>query len=184
MATRLMSVVIALVLLFCPYACAEEDPLYETYTIINGTKEATFSYPQGYTIEDEDPDIAVFVRLNEVNYITVSIPRKNKTGAQQLLENIGDEQKIIQLTDDVHVFGSHGDKSFHPMLTHMDIVEVGIDLGKHMGVLISTNCLYGQTEIYEAAMVIVESLTGDTVFSEWLTETWIPYVSRGQALPD
>lgn len=178
MGTRLISVVIALALLFCPYACAEEDSLYETYTVINGAKEVTFSYPQGYTIEDEDPVIGVFVLLDEENYITVSIPRKNKTGTQRLLENIGDEQKIIQLTDDVHVFGSHGDETFHPMLTHMDIVEVGIDLGKHMGVVISTNCPYGQTEIYEAAMVIVESLTGKTVFSEWMTETWIPYVRQ------
>lgn len=178
MGVKLLSVIIALAMLFGAYACAEESPLYETYTVKNGTKEVTFSYPQGYTIEDEDPVIAVFVRLDEENYITVSIPRKNKTGTQRLLDNIGDEQKIIQLTDDVHVFASHGDKSFHPMLTHMDIVEVGIDLGKHMGVVVSTNCPYGQTDIYEAAMVIVESLTGNTVFSEWITETWIPYVQQ------
>lgn len=175
MATRLMSVVIALVLLFCPYACAEEEPLYETYTVKDGEKEVTFSYPPGYLIEDEGPPCGVIVRLDAENYAAVSIPRKNKTGTQKLLENIGDEQQIIQLTDDVHVFATHGD---FPLSSYLDIVEVGIDLGKHMGVIVNTTCPYGRTDIYEAAMVIVESLTGDTVFSEWLTETWIPYVSE------
>ena len=35
-----------------------------------------------------------------------------------------------------------------------------------------------QTDIYEVAMTIVESLTEDTAFSEWLTETWIPYIQQ------
>lgn len=179
MGTRLMSVVIALVLLFCPYACAEEEPLYETYTAKDGEKEVTFSYPPGYLIEDEGAPCGVIVRLDAENYAAVSIPRKNKTGTQQLLENIGDEQYIIQLTDKVHVFATHGDSGIlHPMLSHLDIVAVGIDLGKHMGVIVNTECPYGRTDIYEAAMVIVESLTGDTTFSEWMTETWIPYVQQ------
>lgn len=179
MGTRLMSIIVAFALLFCPYACAEEDHLYETYTVKDGEKEATFFYPPGYLIEDNGPPLGVIVRLDAENYAAVSIPRKNKTGTQKLLENIGDEQRIIQLTDDVHVFATHGDSGIlHPMLSHLDIVVVGIDLGKHMGVIVNTECPYGRTDIYEAAMVIVESLTGDTVFSEWMTETWIPYVSK------
>ena len=168
---------VALAMIFCVCACAEEISIQETYTVKDGSKEATFSYPQGCTIEDEGPPLGVIIRLDAENYIAVSIPRKNNTGTQKLLENIGDEQKIIPLTDEVHVFASHGESN-HPMLSRLDTVEVGIDLGKHMGVIVNITCPYGQTEIYDAAMMIVESLTENTVFSEWMTETWIPYVQQ------
>ena len=168
---------VTLVMIFCVCACAEEISMQETYAVKDGSKEATFSYPQGCTIEDEGPPLGVIIRLDTENYIAVSIPRKNKTGTQKLLENIGDEQKIIQLSDGVHVFASHGESN-HPMLSHLDIIEVGIDLGKNMGIIVNITCPYGQTEIYEAAMMIVESLTEDTVFSEWMTETWIPYIQQ------
>ena len=177
MKTRCRVFAVALAMIFCVCACAEEISIQETYTVKDGSKEATFSYPQGCTIEDEGPPLGVIIRLDTENYIAVSIPQKNKTGTQKLLENIGDEQKIIQLTDEMHVFASHGESN-HPMLSRLDIVEVGIDLGKHMGVIVNITCPYGQTEIYEAAMMIVESLTEDTAFSEWMTETWIPYVQQ------
>ena len=174
MRCMVFSLVLAMIFGIC--ANAEDICIQETYTVKNGSKEATFSYPQGCTIEDEGP-LGAIVRLDPESYIAVSIPRKNNTGTQKLLENIGDEQKITQLTDDVHVFSSHGESN-HPMLSRFDIVEVGIDLGKHMGVIVNVHCPHGQTDIYEVAMTIVESLTEDTAFSEWLTETWIPYIQQ------
>ena len=172
MKAKLASMVIALTLIFCTYAYSEEA-FIKTYTVRNGEKEATFSYPQNCTIEDEDL-LGVIVRLDMNSYIAVSIPRRGMSGTKKLLENIGDESKIIKLTDDVYLFSTHGDENHH--MYNTDIVEVGIDLKNGTGLIINITCPYGETEIYEAAGIIIESLIDDDIFTEWLTEKWIPSI--------
>ena len=83
MKAKLASMVIALTLIFCTYAYSEEA-FIKTYTVRNGEKEATFSYPQNCTIEDEDL-LGVIVRLDANSYIAVSIPRRGMSGTKKLL---------------------------------------------------------------------------------------------------
>ena len=172
MKAKLASMVIALTLIFCTHAYSEEA-FIKTYTVRNGEKEAMFSYPQNCTIEDED-SLGVIVRLDANSYIAVSIPRRGMSGTKKLLENIGDESKIIKLTDDVYLFSTHGDEN-HRMY-NTDIVEVGIDLKNDIGLIINITCPYGETEIYKAAAIIIESLIDDDIFTGWLTEKWIPSI--------
>ena len=180
MKAKLVSIVIALTLIFCTYGCSEEMFINETYTVRNGEKEATFSYPQNCTIEDED-SLGVIVRLDANSYIAVSIPRRGMSGTKKLLDNIGDESRIIKLTDDVHLFSTHGDEN-HRMY-NTDIVEVGIDLESGTGLIINITCPYGETEIYEAAAIIIESLLNDDVFSKWVADAWIPSITSDSNFP-
>lgn len=78
MKTRCMVFAVVLVMICCVCVCAEEISIQETYTVEDGSKEATFSYPQGYTIEDEGPPLGVIIRLDAENYIAVSIPQKKQ----------------------------------------------------------------------------------------------------------
>ncbi len=171
MKSRWITMIMILAMIFCTYACSEETFINKTYTVRNGKKEATFSYPQNCTIEDEN-SLGVIVRLDANSYIAVSIPRRGMSGTKKLLENIGDESTIIKLTDDVHLFSTHGDENHRMYDT--DIVEVGIDLKNGTGLIINITCPYGDTEIYEAAAIIIESLIDDDIFADWVTEKWIP----------
>ena len=173
MIAKLTSCVIALMLVFCVAACSEEAFINETYTIRTGKNEVTFSYPRDCTIEDEDSSGAI-VRLDANSYIAVSIPRRGMSGTKKLLENIGDESKIIRLSDKVHLFAVHGDENHR--MNNTDIVEAGIDLKNGTGVIINITCPYGETKIYETATVIIESLIDDDTFANWITEKWIPSV--------
>jgi len=151
------------------------DQLLEVteYTVENGSKQVTFAYPSYCSIEDED-DLGVIVRLDEFNYVSVSIPPREMLGTEKQSENIGDDSKLLMLHDDMHVFAVHSDDNHH--WHNADIVELGINLPDDIGLIVNATAEYGNTEIYDVLLTIIESVTDVELLKDWLTNEWIPYV--------
>ncbi len=175
MKVRQMLLFLIIVVLLCPFSFAEDAIDYKTYTVRNGSRSIDFSYPSYCSIEDEDV-LGVIVRMDASNYIAISIPKRNKSGTEKLHDNIGDAEEIFKLSENIHVSAVHGDENHYAPNT--DIVEVGMNLENGTGAIINITCPFGQTDIYEIATVIINSITTEDVFEKWLTDIWLPFVTK------
>ena len=176
----------ATMIMICCFSCISAVSLAETiqtnsdestettqYSIKNESKHITFTYPSYCSLEDED-SMGVIVRLDTLNYVSISIPRRNISGTRKLSDNIGDDTKILMLQDDIHIFAIHGDDNHH--MPNVDIVEIGLNLPENTGLIVNVTAEYGHTEIYDVLMTIIKSLKDTDSFKKWLTEEWIPSV--------
>lgn len=57
-------------------------------------------------------------------------------------------------------------------------VEVGLNLPGGVDVVVASQCLYGDTAVYDLLLTIVGSLTDAASLQTWLEETWIPSVTQ------
>lgn len=57
-------------------------------------------------------------------------------------------------------------------------VEVGLNLPGNVDVVVASQCLYGDTAVYDLLLTIIGSLTDATSLQTWLEETWIPTVMQ------
>lgn len=57
-------------------------------------------------------------------------------------------------------------------------VEVGLNLPGGVDVVVASQCLYGDTAVYDLLLTIIGSLTDETPLQTWLEETWIPSVTQ------
>ena len=94
----------------------------------------------------------------------------------EIQENIGDSSLILTLSDDMQLYATHGIPNFPWMGS--DIVEVGINLPGGVDVVVTAQCLYGDTAVYDLLLTIVGSLTDAAPLQTWLEETWIPSVTQ------
>ncbi|MCI5932605.1 MAG: hypothetical protein MRZ51_05285 [Faecalibacterium sp.] len=53
-------------------------------------------------------------------------------------------------------------------------VEVGLNLPGNVDVVVASQCLYGDTAVYDLLLTIIGSLTDAAPLQTWLEETWIP----------
>ena len=53
-------------------------------------------------------------------------------------------------------------------------VEGGLKLPGGVDVVVASQCLYGDTAVYDLLLTIVGSLTDAAPLQTWLEETWIP----------
>ena len=173
---RILIIIAVLVLVSSAFASEEKQELATGY-VTNGMHQESFQYPKSYEIEDEG-DIGTYVYLNKTDWVSISIPKQGLSGVKQLHENIGNEEYIIALADNLHVFATHGDEHQLPFTRSCDIVEVGVNLPNGTGLIVNAYCLYGQAEIYDLLLTILGSMTEIKQLENWLFQEWIPYVSQ------
>ena len=140
----LMLCVLYALMLATPPIYSEETTALAEYTVKNGKKQVHFQFPESCYIMD-DGSIGVFVFLNSSNYVAVSIPGRGLSGTEKLRENIGDDEKICVLSDDIYVFATHGDMNHHR--PYVDIVSVGINLPDGTGIIANAESEYGRIEV-------------------------------------
>ena len=175
MKKRVLSALMALLLLIPAAGSAEEAPmLLESYAS-RGARQVTFAYPEGCTVEVEDK-IGTMVFMDDETYVVVVVTHKGSSGIDEIREAIGDSSLIFALTDDMHLYATHGIPNFPWMGS--DIVEVGINLPGGVDVVVTAQCLYGDTAVYDLLLTIVASLTDAAPLQTWLEETWIPTVMQ------
>lgn len=165
--------IVMLCFLLMTGSLADEAAPLASYVVRNGARQASFSYPEGCYIFD-DGSLGVFVYHDAASYVAVSIPGRGMSGTEKLRENIGDDRKILTLSNDICVFAVHGDDNHQR--PHADIVCVGVNLPDGMGILANADCPAGQTAIYDVLLCIVDSLTDAAVLQEWLENEWMPFV--------
>ena len=160
MKKRVLAALMALLLLIPAAASAEEAPmLLESYASC-GARQVTFAYPEGCTVDARD------------KVGTLVVTKKGNSGIDEIQENIGDSSLILTLSDDMQLYATHGIPNFPWMGS--DIVEVGINLPGGVDVVVTAQCLYGDTAVYDLLLTIVGSLTDAAPLQTWLEETWIP----------
>ena len=175
MKKRVLSALMALLLLIPAAASAEEAPmLLESYAS-RGARQVTFAYPEGCTVEVEDK-IGTMVFMDDETYVVVVVTHKGSSGIDEIREAIGDSSLILTLSDDMQLYATHGIPNFPWMGS--DIVEVGINLPGGVDVVVTAQCLYGDTAVYDLLLTIVASLTDAAPLQTWLEETWIPTVMQ------
>lgn len=176
MKKRVLSALMALLLLIPAAGSAEEAPmLLESYAS-RGARQVTFAYPEGCTVEVEDK-IGTMVFMDDETYVVVVVTHKGSSGIDEIREAIGDSSLIFALTDGMHLYATHGMLNY-PLLTNYDYVEVGLNLPGGVDVVVASQCLYGDTAVYDLLLTIVGSLTDAAPLQTWLEETWIPTVMQ------
>lgn len=55
---------------------------------------------------------------------------------------------------------------------------MGLNLPGGVDVVVASQCLYGDTAVYDLLLTIVGSLTDAALLQTWLEETWIPSVTQ------
>ena len=174
MKRRITAIVLCLLLLLTLTGHAEEAPrLVEGY-VIRGSQRIAFLYPEGCEIEIED-SIGTTVFLDDGSYVALAIPRGGVSGVDDLLARMLDSEAIVQLSEDMHVSGIHGDDNHR--MPFLDAVNIGINLPDGGNVGLTAFCPYGTTEVYGLLLTIVSSMTDATLLEEWLTDEWIPYIT-------
>jgi len=137
-----------------------------------------FCCPENYRIEN-DGDIGTLVYLNDTEYIAISIPKNGLTGVEQLHKNINSDDRIVALSDDLHVFAAHGEELL-PFFKNNDIVEIALNLPDGTGIIANVFCDCGDTEIYDLLLVLLNSIADAPsleALENWLRQEWIPYIS-------
>lgn len=171
MKKRVLSALMALLLLIPAAGSAEEAPmLLESYASC-GARQVTFAYPEGCTVDARDK-VGTLVSIDENTSVSVVVTKKGNSGIDEIQENIGDSSLILTLSDDMQLYATHGIPNFPWMGS--DIVEVGINLPGGVDVVVTAQCLYGDTAVYDLLLTIVASLTDAAPLQTWLEETWIP----------
>ena len=148
----------------------------EGYATRDGQR-VSFRYPAYCRMEYEDR-IGTVVHLSDTDYVAVVVTEKGVSGVENLHENIANQDVIFSLSDDAHVFASHGDEHHTSFfIRHQDVVEIGLNLPDGTGVIVNSFCEYGHTEIYDVLLTIFGSLTDSAPLEAWLNEVWLPHVS-------
>ena len=136
MKKRVLSALMALLLLIPAAGSAEEAPmLLESYAS-RGARQVTFAYPEGCTVEVEDK-IGTMVFMDDETYVVVVVTHKGSSGIDEIREAIGDSSLIFALTDDMHLYATHGMLNY-PLLTNYDYVEVGLNLPGGVDVVVAS----------------------------------------------
>ena len=175
MCKKLMLLMLCALMLATPPIYAEETTALMEYTVRNGKKQAHFEFPESCYIMD-DGNIGVFVFLNSSNYVAVSIPGRGLSGTEKLRENIGDDEKICVLSDDIYVFATHGDMNHRR--PYVDIVSVGINLPDGTGIIANAESEYGRIEVYDLLLTIVGSMTDSSLLEVWINNEWLPQLTE------
>ena len=100
MKKRVLSALMALLLLIPAAGSAEEAPmLLESYASC-GARQVTFAYPEGCTVDARDK-VGTLVSIDENTSVSVVVTKKGNSGIDEIQENIGDSSLILTLSDDM-----------------------------------------------------------------------------------
>ncbi len=166
------AMLLCLLLLLTLAGHAEEEPRLAEGTVSRGSKQVSFLYPETYRIEEED-DIGTFVYLNEIDYITLSIPPRGLSGVESLDDHAGD--RSIILSENLHLWAVNGNAD--GQTRNIDFVQAGVNLPDGGNVVLTAHTYHGRTAVYQVFLTILSSLTDTTLVEEWLTNEWIPYIT-------
>ena len=140
-----------------------------------GSYHLHFLYPSECRFVDEG-SLGSFIYLTDMDYIVMDITKQNLSGVKALHKYIIEEEKIVALSDDLHVFASRGDPS--PVMPTWDIVEAGINLPNGTALVMTVYCHSGDIKIYDIASTILGSIIDTEKFDEWLYQDWVPYAAK------
>ena len=105
MKKRVLSALMALLLLIPAAGSAEEAPmLLESYASC-GARQVTFAYPEGCTVDARDK-VGTLVSIDENTSVSVVVTKKGNSGIDEIQENIGDSSLILTLSDDCLLYTS------------------------------------------------------------------------------
>ena len=173
MKRRITAILLCLLLLLTLAGHAEEEPRLAEGTVSRGSKQVSFLYPETYRIEEED-DIGTFVYLNEIDYITLSIPPRGLSGVESLDDHAGD--RSIILSENLHLWAVNGNAD--GQTRNIDFVQAGVNLPDGGNVVLTAHTYHGRTAVYQVFLTILSSLTEEaSLVEEWLTNEWIPYIT-------
>ncbi len=171
MKRHITAIVLCLLLLLPMTGMAEEEPRLVEGTVSRGSKQVSFLYPETY--REEEDDIGTFVYLNEIDYITLSIPPRGLSGVESLDDGAGD--RSIVLSDNLHLWAVNGNAD--GQTRNIDFVQAGVNLPDGGNVVLTAHTYHGRTAVYQVFLTILSSLTDTTLVEEWLTNEWIPYIT-------
>ena len=176
MRSRGISLLLMLIVTLLPLLPCSADDMPDTTTgyVCRGSTRVSFQYPSECEFVDEG-SIGIYVYLNESEYITLMIPKRNLSGTSGVHDLIGDYGEIIELSETMNVFAVHGDGNHR--MPYLDVAEIGVNLPDGSGVIVCAYCPYGRTEVYDLLLTVLGSMTDTTVLEDWLNNVWLPTVS-------
>lgn len=172
---RIASILLILIMSFCSSAIANEQSDYASAYATDGKKKIYFSYPETCKMIN-DGSCGTLIYQTDTDYVSVCVPKHNVSGIAYLHENIGDSDKIDVLSDDIHVFATHGDENH--MMPTLDVVSVGVNLTDEGGLVFTAYSEYGTTEVYGLLIEIIGSVIDTSLLEHWLSTEWLPYITE------
>ena len=130
--------------------------------VTRGTQSVALTVPDNYSVEDEG-DLGITCYLDSLSYITAAIPRGNLSGTESLAENINDSSKIVRLRDDLHVCLMQSEST-------LNVIELGLNLPDGTGLILSVT-EYGNKEIYQGLITMLNAVTDTSELQSWLQES-------------
>ena len=160
---------------FSEMSSQPESQSMSTGFVSRDSVRIAFQYPSECKIVD-DGSIGTYIYLNETDYVTLMIPKKRQSGTAAVIDNIGDGELVTELSENMNVFAVHGDMNHR--MPNLDVVETGINLPNGTGIVACTYCSYGQTEVYDLLLHILDSITDTTALKGWLENVWLPVITQ------